>query len=105
MMVETVADVTLTRSTAMYVDVLIQMKAGVAQLATQQLENARATLYGLVIHIVMMSIMTWAATMMVETVADVMLTRSTAKYVDVLIQMEVPVEQHAHNQKQAQQQA
>ena len=43
--------------------------------------------------------------MMVETVADVMITRSTAVYVDALIQMEVAVEQHAHKQQQAQQQA
>ena len=43
--------------------------------------------------------------MMVETVVDVTLTRSTAMYVDVLIPMEVSVEQHAHKQQQAQQQA
>ena len=33
MMAETVADVTLTRSTAQYADALIQMEAGVEQLA------------------------------------------------------------------------
>ena len=43
--------------------------------------------------------------MMVETVVDVMSKQITAMYVDALIQMEVAVEQHAHNQKQAQQQA
>ena len=39
MMAETVADVTLTRSTAQYADALIQMEAGVEQLAhlSQQL--------------------------------------------------------------------
>ena len=117
MMVETVADVTLTRSTAMYVDVLIQMKAGVTQRAHQllrlhqlrqelvELEDAQALIIGLLMDIVMMTITTWTAVMMAETVADAMLTRSTALFVDVLIQMEVSVEQHAHKQQQAQQQA
>ena len=117
MMAETVADVTLTRSTAMYVDVLIQMKAGVTQRAHQllrlhqlrqelvELEDAQALIIGLVMDIVMMTITTWTAVMMAETVADATLTRSTALFVDVLIQMEVSVEQHAHKQQQAQQQA
>ena len=37
MMAETVVDVTLTHSTALYVDVLIQMKVGVTQRAHQLL--------------------------------------------------------------------
>ena len=55
-----------------------------------------ATQDGLVIIIVMISITTWAAAMMAETVADVTLTRSTAQYADALIQMEAGVEQLAH---------
>ena len=55
----------------------------------QQLEDA--TQDGLVIHGVMISITMWTAVMMAETVADVKLTRSTAMYVNVLIQMEVAV--------------
>ena len=105
----------------MYVNALIQMKAGVAQRAhqlpqelvvpqqalqiQQQLEDARATLHGLVMDIVMIPITTWTAVMMVETVADVMLTLSTAKYVDALIQMEQHARPNAHKQQQAQQQA
>ena len=71
----------------------------------QQLEGAQALIIGLVMDIVMMTITTWTAVMMAETVADATLTRSTALFVDVLIQMEVSVEQHAHKQQQAQQQA
>ena len=71
----------------------------------QQLEGARALIIGLLMDIVMMTITTWTAVMMAETVADATLTRSTALFVDVLIQMEVSVEQHAHKQQQAQQQA
>ena len=43
--------------------------------------------------------------MMVETVVDVMSKQITATYVDALIQMGAGVEQHAHKQQQAQQQA
>ena len=127
MMVETVVDVMSLQITAMNVDALIQMKAGVTQRAhqllrlhqlpqelvvpqqalqiQQQLEDARATLHGLVMDIVMIPITTWTAVMMVETVADVMLTLSTAKYVDALIQMEQHARPNAHKQQQAQQQA
>ena len=100
-MVEIVVDVMSKQITAMYVDALIQMEAGMAQHAhkqqqalqiqrqalqiqqqelqiqqqalqiQQQLEDA--TRDGLVIHIAMISITTWTAVMMVETVADVML--------------------------------
>ena len=71
----------------------------------QQLEDALAPLHGLVIHIVMISITTWTAAMMVETVVDVMSKQITAMYVDALIQMGAGVAQHAHKQQQAQQQA
>ena len=60
------------------------------------------------IIIVMISITTWAAAMMVETVATVvavLLTRNIAQFAHALIQMEVGVEQHAHQQQLAQQQA
>ena len=77
--------------------VLLQMQ--------QQLEDARAPLHGLVMHIVMMSITTWTAVMMVETVVDVTLTHNTAQYVHALIQMETGVAQRARKQQQAQQQA
>ena len=43
--------------------------------------------------------------MMAETVVDVMSKQITAMYVDALIQMKAGVEQHAHKQQQAQQQA
>ena len=62
----------------------------------QQLEDALAPLHGLVMHIVMISITTWTATMMAETVADVMLTQTGAQYAHALIQMEAGVEQLAH---------
>ena len=62
-------------------------------------------MHGLVMVIVMMKITTWTAVMMAETVVDVMSKQITAMYVDVLIQMKVAVEQHAHKQQQAQQQA
>jgi hypothetical protein len=68
--------------------VLLQMQ--------QQLEDARATLHGLVMHIVMISITTWAAAMMEGTVVDVTLTRNTAQSADALTQMEAGVEQLAH---------
>jgi len=71
----------------------------------QQLEDALAPLHGLVMHIVMMSITTWTAVMMVETVVDVTLTHNTAQYVHALIQMEAGVGQRARKQQQAQQQA
>ena len=129
MMVETVATVVvvlLTHNTAQFVHALIQMEAGVAQRAHQllrlhqlpqelvvpqqalqikQLVDARATLHGLVMHIVMISITTWTAVMMVETVVDVMSKQITATYVDALIQMEAGVAQRARKQQQAQQQA
>ena len=82
------------------------MEAGVAQPAhkqqqalqiQQQLEdNAPATLHGLVIIIVMISITTSNAAMMVETVADVMLTHNSAQYAHALIQVQAGVEQLAH---------
>jgi len=65
----------------------------------QQLEDAPALLHGLVIIFVMISITTWAAAMMAETVATVVAvlsTRNTAQYAHALIQMEVAVEQLAH---------
>ena len=52
-------------------------------------------------HIVMISITTWTATMMAETVVDVTLKQHTVRYADALIQMEVAVEQRAHKQQQA----
>ena len=71
----------------------------------KQLEDALVTQDGLVIHGVMISITTWTAVMMVETVVDVMSKQITAMYVDALIQMEAGVGQRAHKQQQAQQQA
>jgi len=112
MMVETAVDVTLLRHTVQYAHALIQMEVVVEQLAHKQqqalqiLQQAQAlqiqqqiqdaTQDGLLMHIVMISITTWAAAMMAETVADVTLTRSTAQYADALIQMEAGVEQLAH---------
>ena len=69
----------------------------------QQLEDAM--MHGLVMDIVMMSITTWTAVMMVETVVDVTLIRHTVQYADALIQMEAGVGQRARKQQQAQQQA
>ena len=43
--------------------------------------------------------------MMVETVVGVMSKQITAMYADALIQVEAGVEQHAHQQQLAQQQA
>ena len=54
----------------------------------------------LVMDIVMTSITTWVAAMMVETVVDVMLKHPTVQYVDALIQMEAGMAQHAHKQQQ-----
>ena len=71
----------------------------------KQLEDALVTQDGLVIHGVMISITTWTAVMMVETVVDVMSKQITAMYVDALIQMEAGVGQRARKQQQAQQQA
>ena len=71
----------------------------------KQLEDALVTQDGLVIHGVMISITTWTAVMMVETVVDVMSKQITAMYVDALIQMEAGVAQRARKQQQAQQQA
>ena len=64
----------------------------------QLLEDA--TRDGLVMDIVMISITTWTAAMMVETVVDVMSKQVTAMYADALIQMEAGVAQHAHKQQQ-----
>ena len=100
-MVKTVVDVMSKQISAMYVDALIQR----AHQLPQQLEDAPAPLHGLVMHFVMISITTWTAVMMVETVVDVTLSHNTVKYVDALIRMIVAVEQHAHKQQQAQQQA
>jgi len=75
------------------------------KLQLQELEDAPATLHGLVMDIVMIVITTWTAAMMVETVVDVTSKQITARYVDALIQMEAGVEQHAHKQQQAQRQA
>ena len=66
-------------------------------------ENAPAPLHGLLIIIVMISITTWTAAMMAETVVDVMFKHHTVQYADALIQMEAGVEQLAHNQQQVQQ--
>ena len=63
----------------------------------QLLEDA--TRDGLVMDIVMISITTWTAAMMVETVVDVMSKQVTAMYADALIQMEAGVAQHAHKQQ------
>ena len=82
---------------------LQEAQLGVPQLQQIQQQLEDATQDGLVIIIVMISITTWTAVMMVETVVDVTLTHNTAMYVDALIQMEVAVEQHAHKQQQAQQ--
>ena len=53
--------------------------------------------------IVMISITTWTAAMMAEIVVGVMFKHHTVRYVDALIQMEVVVEQLAHNQQRVQQ--
>ena len=61
-----------------------------------RVEDAPAPLHGLLIIIVMTSITTWSAAMMVETVVDVTLTQHGAQYVHALIQMQAGVEQLAH---------
>ena len=126
MMEGTVVDVMLIRPTVQSVDALTQMEVGEEQLAhqllqlhqllllhqllplrailqeqallriQQQLEDARATLHGLVIHGVMISITTWTAVMMVETVVDVTSKQITVMYVHALTQMEAGEEQLAH---------
>jgi hypothetical protein len=98
-MVKTVVGVMSRQISAMYVDALIQR----AHQLPQKLVVPHASLYILVMHLVMISITRWTAVMMVETVVDVTLTHNSAMYVDALIQMEVAVEQHAHKQQQAQQ--
>ena len=127
MMVETVVDVMFKQITAMYVDALIQMEAGVAQHAhkqqqalqiqqqalqiqqqalqikQQQLEDALAPFHGLVIIIVMISITMWSAAMMVETVVDVTLLHPGVQNAYALIQMEAGMEQLALNQQLVQQ--
>ena len=87
MMGETVVDVMSKQIIAIYVDALIQMEVGMAQhahkqqqalqlqqqaLQIQQHQLEDATTHGLVMDIVMISITTWTAAMMGETVADVM---------------------------------
>ena len=62
------------------------------------------SLVGLEIRIVMTRIITWTATMMVETVVDVMSAHNTvALHATALIPMEAGVEQLAHKQQQQQQ--
>ena len=53
-------------------------------------------MHGLVMVIVMISITTWTAVMMAETVADAMLTQTGAQYAHALIQMEAGLEQLAN---------
>ena len=69
----------------------------------QLLEDA--TRDGLVMDIVMISITTWIAAMMEETVVDVTSKQNIVQYADASIRMEVGVEQRAHQQHKAQQQA
>ena len=52
---------------------------------------------GQIDDIVRTSITTWTATMMVETVVDVMSKQNTAQIANALILMEVGMEQHALN--------
>ena len=102
MMVKTVVDFWIVIS-AMYSAISAIQRAH--QLPQLTLEIAPATLHGLVMDFVMISKTTWTAVMMVETVVDVTLSHNTVMYVDALIRMIVAVEQHAHKQQQAQQQA
>ena len=74
-------------------DLLLQQvqQVNLLEVATQDL---------LLMDIVMVSITTWTATMMVETVVDVMSTHNTVTlHATALIPMEAGVEQHAHKQQ------
>ena len=72
----------------------VQQQVNLLQVATQD---------GLLMDIVMVSITTWTATMMVETVVDVMSAHNTvALHVTALIPMEAGVEQLVHKQQQQQ---
>ena len=69
----------------------VQQQVNLLQVATQD---------GLLMDIVMVSITTWTATMMVETVVDVMSAHNTvALHATALIPMEAGVEQLAHKQQ------
>ena len=57
---------------------------------------------GLGMHIVMILIITWIATMMVETVVDVMSTHNTAQIANAWILMEAGAEQRVLKQQQYQ---
>ena len=61
-----------------------------------------ATQDGLGMHIVMILIITWIATMMVETVVDVMSTHNTAQIANAWILMEAGAEQRVLKQQQYQ---
>ena len=70
----------------------VQQQVNLLQVATQD---------GLLMDIVMVSITTWTATMMVETVVDVMSAHNTvALHATALIPMEAGVEQLVHKQQQ-----
>ena len=80
----------------------ILMVVIVPQPKLQLQELVVATQDGLVIIFVMISITTWSAVMMAETVVTfvaVLLTQNTAQFVHALIQMELVVEQCAHKQQ------
>ena len=69
----------------------VQQQVNLLQVATQD---------GLLMDIVMVSITTWTATMMVETVVDVMSAHNTvALHATALIPMEAGVEQLVHKQQ------
>merc|ERR1711971_306014 len=75
----------------LFLDPLVQQQVNLLQVAMQD---------GLLMDIVMVSITTWTATMMVETVVDVMSAHNTvALHATALIPMEAGVEQLAHKQQ------
>ena len=103
MMVETVVDPMLTLNTALIANAWIPMGAAAAEIRQQvdhllqQVQQINllqvATQDGLGMDFAMMSIITWTAVMMVETVVDPMLTFNTALNANALILMEVAEEE------------
>ena len=99
-MVETVVDPMLTHNTALIANAWIPMGAAAAEI-WQQVDHLLqqvnllqvVTQDGLGMDFAMMSIITWTAVMMVETVVDPMLTFNTALNANALILMEVAEEE------------
>ena len=102
-MVETVVDPMLTHNIALIANAWIPMGAAAAEIwqqvdhLLQQVQQINllqvATQDGLGMDFAMMSIITWTAVMMVETVVDPMLTFNTALNANALILMEVAEEE------------